>query len=141
MAAVLNGDCDVVDSEMEDKPRTPSIMHPSNPALQAKLMKLSRLAKQGEIEKFVRAFVPLDIGEADLIAYRDDLLNFPEEWANLSREVCILATGVGVHRIDEGSDGASDTVTFFFSHTMNRTQIVDREVTFTCVDGDWRADG
>ena len=65
----------------------------TNAALQAKLEALVVLGSAGdrggaaEKEAFVRAFVPLDLSEADLQAFLGDVLANEEQWTSLVAEI------------------------------------------------------
>ena len=108
----------------------------TNAALQAKLDALVVLGSAGDREAFVRAFVPLDLSEADLQGFLGDILNNAEQWSSLVAEIRAIADGAAVKRI--GGDQVSRATFFFQSPTA---ELCDREVVFTCVDGEWRAEG
>jgi len=107
----------------------------SNPTLQAKLDELMALAAADNREAFARAFVPLDLGEEDLVGYAEDLRD-DGNWRNLVGEIGALASGETVTRI---AGDQTTTVTFFFPHPLQAK--CDREVVFVCVGGEWRAEG
>jgi hypothetical protein len=108
-------------------------------SLQAKLNQLTELGLANDRSEFVKQFVPLDLGLADAEAYTQDLTTAPEaegQWRNLVAEIAAIRSGHGVDRIE------GDQVTraaFFFQHPLEKS--CDREVTFICVDGEWRAEG
>eukprot|EP00321_Phaeocystis_globosa_P019173 CAMPEP_0118823840 /NCGR_PEP_ID=MMETSP1162-20130426/10179_1 /TAXON_ID=33656 /ORGANISM="Phaeocystis Sp, Strain CCMP2710" /LENGTH=136 /DNA_ID=CAMNT_0006754455 /DNA_START=49 /DNA_END=459 /DNA_ORIENTATION=- len=114
----------------------------TNAALQAKLESLVVLGSAGdkggpaEKEAFVRAFVPLDLSEADLQGFLGDVLANEEQWAQLVAEIRAIADGAAVKKI--GGDQVS-RATFFFQSPI--AELCDREVAFTCVGGEWRAEG
>lgn len=111
----------------------------SSTSLQAKLDQLTSFALANDRAAFVSAFVPLDISAADTAAYLQDLTTAPEaesQWANLSAEIVALAAGKNVHRI-EGNQKCD--AAFFFAHPL--LPGCDREVSFVCVNGEWRAEG
>lgn len=123
----------------EPEPMDLGPMKTSNPALQLKLDELAALAAAADKEAFVKAFVPLDLSEAELNGYLGDLTTGPEAdgaWANLSSEIQAIAAGTGVWKI-EGDQTTS--AVFYFPHPLLGN--CDREVEFKCVNGEWRADG
>ena len=120
-------------------PRADTGKRTSNPALQAKLDELFTFAARDEREAFVRAFVPLDLSDAELNTYLGDLTTGEEAegaWANLAAEIETIASGECVWKID--GDQASRAV-FYFPHPLIPN--CDREVEFKCVGVEWRADG
>ena len=108
----------------------------TNAALQAKLKALAVLGGSGDKEAFVRVFVPLDLSEADLQAFLGDLLESEEQWTSLVGEIRAIADGAAVKKI--GGDQVNRATFFFQSPTA---ELCDREVVFTCVGGEWRAEG
>ena len=108
----------------------------SNAALQAKLNELNELAETGEKEKFVRAFVPLDLTEEELSGYLTDLQGNVEQWGNLAAEISAICRGTTVTKI---LGDQVKTATFCFPHPFYDQ--CDREVVFVQVDGEWRAEG
>jgi len=107
--------------------------------LQAKLDRLTELASLNDRSGFVHQFVPLDLSSADTLAYLQDLTNAPEadgQWRNLTSEIAAIAAGRGVHKIE--GDQKSNAV-FFFTHPLFPD--CDREVSFICSGGEWRAEG
>jgi len=111
----------------------------SSPTLQAKLDQLVALAASNDRAGFVTAFVPLDLSPEDALGYLGDLTTAEEaegQWTNLVAEMTALRAGAGVTRI-EGDQATS--ARFFFQHPL--LPGCDREVAFTCVGGEWRADG
>lgn len=79
------------------------------------------------------------MGAEDKRAYFLELSTGPEsetQWAHLVAEMAALALGKGVAKIE--GDQTTQAV-FFFEHP---TLVgCDREVAFTCIDGEWRAEG
>lgn len=111
----------------------------SSPSLQQKLDQLTSLALNNDRAGFVRQFVPLDLSEVDTNAYLHDLTAASEaetQWANLASEIAALSAGRNVKKI-EGDQ--NNTATFFFEHPLLKG--CDREVTFVCINGEWRAEG
>ena len=116
----------------------------TNQELQRKLDELKSLAEGNMIDKFIQAFVPLDLEEADLLDFTRRQRDFPEEWENLKDEICAIATGAGVTRI-EGDQVT--TAVFYFKHP--KVEQMDREVVFVFSppnppefpNGEWRAEG
>ena len=98
---------------------------------------LVEFGKRGAIDQFVRAFVPLDISEDDLVHYLKGLQDSKEEWINLRLEIAVCASGKSVSRIE----GDQETRAVFFFPSPNKNFDFDREVIFTCTDGEWRAEG
>ena len=93
-------------------------------------------ARAPRCSRQVRAFVPLDLSEADLQGFLGDVLANEEQWAQLVAEIRAIADGAAVKKI--GGDQVS-RATFFFQSPI--AELCDREVAFTCVGGEWRAEG
>jgi hypothetical protein len=111
----------------------------SSPLLQAKLDQLTHLALSNNRTEFVSQFVPLDLSKEDSDAYLQELTTAPEAegtWRNLSSEIAALAGGIGVNKIE--GDQVMKAI-FYFSHPI--LQGCNREVSFLCIDGEWRAEG
>ena len=100
----------------------------------ARCAQLAKRAPRGSRQ--VRAFVPLDLSEADLQGFLSDVLANEEQWAQLVAEIRAIADGAAVKKI--GGDQVS-RATFFFQSPI--AELCDREVAFTCVGGEWRAEG
>ena len=108
----------------------------SNASLQKKLDGLAALCAAGDLEGFIPAFVPLDLTPEETAGYLSDLSGNDEEWGALAAEIQAIADGSTVVKI-EGDQQKS--AVFFFPHpTLTGC---DREVSFICVDGEWRAEG
>jgi len=108
-------------------------------SLQMKLDRLTELALMNDRAGFVSQFVPLDLSAADAQAYLQELTTAPEsetQWANLASEIAAISAGRGVDRIE--GDQVTQAV-FMFRHPL--LENCDREVSFVCVDGEWRAEG
>jgi len=108
-------------------------------SLQAKLDQLALLALANNREAFVHQFVPLDLTPADTAAYLQDLTTAPEadgQWNNLISEIAAIAAGRGVNKIE--GDQVTSAV-FYFQNPV--FQECDREVSFVCTNGEWRAEG
>ncbi len=111
----------------------------SSSTLQAKLDQLTEFALANDREAFVNAFVPLDLSAADIAAYLEDLTTAPEadgQWKNLIAEIAAIAAGKGVNKIE--GDQVKNAV-FFFQNPLFAE--CDREVSFICTNGEWRAEG
>merc|ERR1711957_73767 len=111
----------------------------SSSSLQAKLDQLADLAVANDREGFVNQFVPLDLSPSDTAAYLTDLTTAPEaegQWSHLLAEIVVIAAGKGVNKIE--GDQIKDAV-FYFQHP--NLEGCDREVSFVCRNGEWRADG
>jgi hypothetical protein len=111
----------------------------SSTSLQAKLDQLTQLALNNNRSEFVAQFVPLDLSKQDADAYLQELTTAPEAegtWRNLSSEIGALAGGIGVTKIE--GDQVTKAI-FYFSHPI--LQGCNREVSFLCIDGEWRAEG
>ena len=111
----------------------------SSSSLQAKLDQLVDLALANDREGFVNQFVPLDLSDADVAAYLKDLTTAPEadgQWKNLISEIAAIASGKGVNKIE--GDQVTNAI-FFFQNPIFKD--CDREVSFTCLGGEWRAEG
>lgn len=111
----------------------------SSTSLQAKLDQLTELAISNDREGFVNNFVPLDLSASDISAYLEDLTTAPEadgQWRNLMSEIVAIGAGRGVNKIE--GDQVKNAV-FFFQHPLFNE--CDREVSFICTDGEWRAEG
>mmetsp|Transcript_2032 Transcript_2032/g.2720 ORF Transcript_2032/g.2720 Transcript_2032/m.2720 type:complete len:156 (-) Transcript_2032:15-482(-) len=108
-------------------------------SLQRKLDLLSQFAMDNDRERFVKNFVPLDLSPNDSAAYLEDLTTGEEaesQWSNLIAEILTIAAGKGVTKIE--GDEVTRAV-FYFQHPIFKE--CDREVTFICVSGEWRAEG
>lgn len=122
-----------------DGPSDVELLQTSSPSLQAKLDQLTELGLQNNRAAFVQHFVPLDLSTEDMNAYLQDLTIAPEaegQWRNLISEIAAIRCGKGVDRIE--GDQVNRAV-FFFSHPL--LEKCDREVSFTCINGEWRAEG
>mmetsp|Transcript_67361 Transcript_67361/g.140354 ORF Transcript_67361/g.140354 Transcript_67361/m.140354 type:complete len:115 (+) Transcript_67361:56-400(+) len=108
----------------------------SNAKLQEKLEQLTSLANTDSLEQFVRAFVPLDLTEAELADYTHRLQTDEAEWTNLKQEILAITSGQGVTRIK--GDQVKNVI-FHFRHPVMLQ--CDREVAFVCVNDEWRAEG
>jgi len=95
-------------------------------------------AKQAKVEEFVRAFVPLDLTEAELQQFLQQMVAADDaetQFRNLGAELIALSGGAGVEKIKEsGAD-----VCFFFRHPL--VENCDRECVFEFRSGEWRAQG
>lgn len=122
-----------------DGPSDAELLQTTSSSLQAKLNQLTDLGLAGNKAGFVQNFVPVDLSSQDAQGYLEDLTTAPEaegQWTNLIAEIAAIRSGKGVDRIE------GDQVTrasFFFTHPL--LEKCDREVTFVCVGGEWRADG
>jgi len=111
----------------------------SSTSLQAKLDQLADLALSNDREGFVNRFVPLDLSSSDTAAYLKDLTTAPEaegQWNHVRAEIIAIAAGKGVNKIE--GDQVNDAVFYFQHPTLDGC---DREVSFLCRNGEWRADG
>lgn len=111
----------------------------SSTSLQAKLDQLTDLALANDRANFVSQFVPHDLSPTDTAGYLADLTTAPEaegQWANLASEIAAIAAGKGVDKIE--GDQVRNAV-FYCKHPI--LQACDREVSFVCVNGEWRAEG
>ena len=111
----------------------------SSESLQAKLSQLKALALANDRAGFVSQFVPLDLSPSDSAAYLADLTTAPEaagQWTNLAAEIVAICDGSGVDEIQ--GDQVKNAV-FRFRHPV--LEGCDREVSFVCVGGEWRAEG
>ena len=119
-------------------PRADTGKRTSNPALQAKLDELFTFAARDEREAFVRAFVPLDLSDAELNTYLGDLTTGEEAegaWENLAAEIETICSGEGVVKVEENGKKC----VFYFPHPLIPN--CDREVEFKRVGDEWRAEG
>lgn len=122
-----------------DGPSDVELLQTTSQSLQAKLNQLTDLGLANDRAGFVRNFVPLDLSPDDAAAYLQDLTTAPEaegQWRNLIAEIAAIRSGLGVDRI-EGDQ--VNRATFFFAHPL--LEKCDREVSFVCSGGEWRADG
>mmetsp|Transcript_19335 Transcript_19335/g.28453 ORF Transcript_19335/g.28453 Transcript_19335/m.28453 type:complete len:165 (-) Transcript_19335:418-912(-) len=122
-----------------DGPSDVELLQTTSTSLQSKLNQLTELGLANDRASFVSAFVPLDLPPSDTAAYLEDLTSAPEadgQWTNLVAEIAAIRCGQGVDRIE--GDQMSKAV-FFFTHPL--LEKCDREVAFTCVNGEWRAEG
>ena len=122
-----------------DGPSDVEMLQTTSQSLQAKLDLLTKLGMENDRAGFVREFVPLDLSRADASGYLQDLTTAPEaegQWRNLVAEIAAIRCGKGVDRIE------GDQVTraiFYFEHPL--LEKCDREVSFCCRGGEWRAEG
>ena len=122
-----------------DGPSDVELLQTTSSSLQAKLDQLTNLGMCNDRVGFVSQFVPLDLSAADAAAYLQDLTTAPEadgQWTNLISEIAAIRCGKGVDRIE--GDQVSRAV-FCFEHPL--LPKCDREVSFVCVRGEWRAEG
>jgi hypothetical protein len=122
-----------------DGPSDVELLQTTSSSLQAKLNQLTNLGLSNNRSGFVQQFVPLDLSPGDTNAYLQDLTTAPEaegQWTNLISEIAAIRSGKGVDRIEGNQISRAK---FFFSHPL--LEKCDREVTFVCVGGEWRADG
>lgn len=110
----------------------------SSRSLQAKLDQLTDLALANDRANFVNQFVPLDLSEADRAGYLADLTTAEEadgQWRNLVAEIAAIAQG----RVNKIEGDQVNNAVFFFQHPLFPD--CDREVSFVCTNGEWRAEG
>lgn len=122
-----------------DGPSDVELLQTTSQSLQAKLNQLTELGLANDRAGFVRNFVPLDLSSEDAAGYLQDLTTAPEaegQWKNLIAEIAAIRSGLGVDRI-EGDQ--VNRATFYFTHPL--LEKCDREVSFVCAGGEWRADG
>jgi len=123
-----------------DGPSDVELLQTTSPTLQLKLNQLTLLGQQNNRPEFVSQFIPLDlVGTSDAAGYLEDLTTAPEaegQWTNLIAEIAAIRCGKGVNRIE--GDQINNAV-FYFEHPLLKG--CDREVSFICVDGEWRAEG
>ena len=122
-----------------DGPSDVELLQTTSSSLQAKLDQLTNLGMCNDRSGFVSQFVPLDLSAADAAAYLQDLTTAPEaesQWLNLISEIAAIRCGKGVDRIE--GDQTTQAV-FYFEHPL--LPKCDREVSFVCVRGEWRAEG
>eukprot|EP00546_Thalassionema_frauenfeldii_P010893 CAMPEP_0178926398 /NCGR_PEP_ID=MMETSP0786-20121207/18511_1 /TAXON_ID=186022 /ORGANISM="Thalassionema frauenfeldii, Strain CCMP 1798" /LENGTH=164 /DNA_ID=CAMNT_0020601517 /DNA_START=23 /DNA_END=517 /DNA_ORIENTATION=+ len=123
-----------------DGPSDVELLQTSSGSLQAKLNHLTHLGLvENDRASFVEEFVPLDLSPGDKAGYLADLTTAPEaegQWNNLIAEIAAIRSGKGVDRIE--GDQVTRAV-FFFEHPL--LEKCDREVSFVCVGGEWRAEG
>mmetsp|Transcript_17989 Transcript_17989/g.22022 ORF Transcript_17989/g.22022 Transcript_17989/m.22022 type:complete len:162 (-) Transcript_17989:874-1359(-) len=116
-----------------------SCLQTESQTLQMKLDQLTTLSHNNDRKQFVSQFVPLDLTQEDMDGYLHDLTLAPEaegHWFNLIVEIEAIARGKGVTKIE--GDQKSRAI-FHFEHPTLKG--CDREVSFTCVGGEWRAEG
>jgi len=116
-----------------------SVLQTSSATLQSKLDLLTQYGIANDKAGFVSQFVPLDLTSEEKLSFLRDLTDDSEgegQWQNLVAEIAAIAAGKGVQKIEGNQES---TVTFFFEHPNFKG--CDREVTFTCVREDWRAEG
>jgi hypothetical protein len=122
-----------------DGPSDVEFLQTKSSSLQAKLEQLTQLGLANNRKGFVEQFVPLDVNPSDAEGYLQDLTTAPEaegQWANLISEIAAIRCGKGVNNIE--GDQATRAV-FYLSHPL--LEKCDREITFLCVGGEWRAEG
>ena len=109
----------------------------SNSTLQARLTLLAQLGSRGDIDGFVRAFVPHDLTPEDTDFFAGELKEDATRWKQLVEELTLIADGSRVTKIV----GDQVTKAEFRYFMPNQELSIHREVVFTCEGGDWRADG
>eukprot|EP00560_Eucampia_antarctica_P007719 CAMPEP_0197827660 /NCGR_PEP_ID=MMETSP1437-20131217/4395_1 /TAXON_ID=49252 ORGANISM="Eucampia antarctica, Strain CCMP1452" /NCGR_SAMPLE_ID=MMETSP1437 /ASSEMBLY_ACC=CAM_ASM_001096 /LENGTH=156 /DNA_ID=CAMNT_0043428597 /DNA_START=57 /DNA_END=530 /DNA_ORIENTATION=+ len=115
------------------------VLQTSSTTLQSKLDLLAQHAIADDKAAFVSQFVPLDLSSEDKSAFLQDLTAASEakgQWKNLVAEIVAIAAGRGVQKIEGDQESIA---TFFFEHPNFKG--CDREVGFTCIGGEWRAEG
>jgi len=93
---------------------------------------LINIAGTGDIEAFAKEFVPLDLPQPEINEFVTQMKASPEQWVELVEEIKVCATGVSKIEGDEET-----STVFYFTHPQQ--PLCDREVEFTCVEGQWRA--
>jgi hypothetical protein len=111
-------------------------MRSFNTQLQQKLDTLAAFCATGDRKSFVKAFVPLDLTPDETAGYLADLTGNDDEWESLSREIQAIADGGTVVKI---LGDQTKKAVFFFPHPT--ISGCDREVSFVCSEGEWRAEG
>mmetsp|Transcript_11119 Transcript_11119/g.17053 ORF Transcript_11119/g.17053 Transcript_11119/m.17053 type:complete len:167 (-) Transcript_11119:186-686(-) len=123
-----------------DGPSDVELLQTTSDSLQAKLNQLTHLGLvDNDQAGFVEQFVPLDLSPSDKARYLADLTTAPEaagQWTNLIAEIAAIRSGKGVDRIE--GDQVNRAI-FYFEHPL--LEKCDREVSFVCVGGEWRAQG
>lgn len=126
-----------------DGPSDVELLQTTSQTLQAKLDQLTQLGLANDRAGFCQQFVPLDLPQADMQGYLEDLTVHPEangQWNNLVAEIAAMRSGKGVDRIE--GDQLHKAI-FYFTHPL--LQNCDREVAFLCTPssngGEWRAEG
>lgn len=109
----------------------------TNPQLQARLDLLAEFARRGDLQSFVRVFVPHDLTQEDIDYFASELESDPSRWEQLKTEVTLIADGSRVHTIV----GDQRTRAEFRYFMPNQSLNINREVVFVCENGDWRAEG
>ena len=83
----------------------------------------------------------MDLTPDEIQSFVHDLTNAGDDsdsqWNNLKIEMQVISSGLGVTKIEELNGGRR--IVFFFEHPVYKG--CDREVVFTCTDGEWRAEG
>lgn len=122
-----------------DGPSDVELLQTTSSSLQNKLDQLTKLGLENNRKEFVENFVPLDLTEMETSQYLEDLTVAEEaegQWTNLISEIAAIRCGKGVDRIE--GDQINRAI-FFFQHPL--IQNCDREVSFACINGEWRAEG
>ena len=109
----------------------------TNAQLQQRLTLLAELGARGDVDGFVRVFVPHDLTQDDTEYFAGELKEDATRWKQLVEELTLIADGSKVTKI------VGDQVTKAeFRYFMPNQQLsIQREVVFTCENGDWRAEG
>jgi hypothetical protein len=109
----------------------------TNAQLQQRLTLLAELGARGDVDGFVRVFVPHDLTQEDTEYFAGELKEDATRWKQLVEELTLIADGSKVTKI------VGDQVTKAeFRYFMPNQQLsIQREVVFTCENGDWRAEG
>ena len=109
----------------------------TNAALQAKLEQCAALCAADDAEGLCAIFLPLDLTKDEADGFALDLKSNPAQWSSLKAELTLLADGRGVYAVIGDQVNRAE-----FRFLMpNRSVSINREVVFTCVHGEWRAEG
>jgi len=85
----------------------------------------------------VRVFVPHDLTQEDTEYFAGELKEDATRWKQLVEELTLIADGSKVTKIVGDQVTKAEFRYFMPSQQLN----IQREVVFTCENGDWRAEG
>ena len=109
----------------------------TNAQLQQRLTLLAELGARGDVDGFVRVFVPHDLTQEDTEYFAGELKEDATRWKQLVEELTLIADGSKVTKIVGDQVTKAEFRYFMPSQQLN----IQREVVFTCENGDWRAEG
>jgi|TARA_B110000977_G_scaffold201228_1_gene294862 hypothetical protein len=135
--AVADAGAEFEEEEAAAAELVPGGVKTTNVSLQARLTLLATLGANGDIDGFVKVFVPHDLTQEDTTYFAGELKEDATRWKQLVEELSLIANGSRVTKI-VGDQVSKAEFRYFMP---NQELSIHREVMFTCENGDWRADG